>query len=181
MIIKHRQKEEAFKQSKYFISSRFLTRSGLWLSWEIGLEHFLKYLLDADWSVCAGNWMWVSSSAFEKLLDSTKCSIVPFGQRLDPDGCYIKRYVPELCNLPKKYIHQPWMTPIEVQEKCECIIGQDYPTPIIDLTQASQINCERMKRIRDSLITAQPHVRPSNEEEIKTFYWIADHIATKCN
>lgn len=145
------------------------------------MEHFLKHLLDADWSVCAGNWMWVSSSAFEKLLDSSKCSIIPFGQRLDPNCEYIKRYVPELRNLPNKYIHQPWMTPSDVQENFDCIIGQDYPFPIIDLEQTSKINCERMEKIRKSLAEAQPHVRPSNEEEIRNFFWIADEIPVKSN
>lgn len=159
----------------------FLTRSGMWLSWEIGLEHFLKYLMDADWSVCAGNWMWVSSSAFEKLLDSSKCSIIPFGRRLDPDGQYIKRYVPELRNMPQKYIHQPWMAPESVQKECGCVIGQEYPPSLIDLAQTSQMNCERMSKIRESLVESQPHVRPSNEDEIRTFFWIADEISVKCN
>lgn len=153
----------------------------MWLSWEVGLEHFLKYLLDADWSVCAGNWMWVSSSAFEKLLDSSKCSIIPLAQRLDPNGDYIKRFVPELRNLPSKYIHQPWMTPLHIQNRRECIIGQNYPHPMIDLAVASEMNCNRMKNIRDSLIDSQPHVRPSNEDEIRTFFWIADDISVKCN
>ena len=49
----------------------FLTRGDLWLSWEHGLDLFLDYLIDADWAVSAGNWMWVSSSAFEKALNST--------------------------------------------------------------------------------------------------------------
>lgn len=163
------------------INFRFLTRTGMWLSWEIGLQHFLKHLLDADWSVCAGNWMWVSSSAFEKLLDSSKCSIVPLAQRLDPYGDYVKRYVPELRNLPNKFIHQPWLTPVDVQVKHECIIGQHYPEPIIDLAQASQVNSNRMKKIRESLIEGQPHVRPSNEDEIRTFFWIAEDTSTKCN
>lgn len=84
---------------------RFLTRGALWISWEEGLQHFLKYLLDADWSVCAGNWMWVSSSAFEKLLDSSMVTCpVAFGKRLDPDGEYIKRYIPELDEYPKEFM-----------------------------------------------------------------------------
>lgn len=149
----------------------------MWLSWEIGLEHFLKYLLDADWSVCAGNWMWVSSSAFEKLLDSSKCSIIALSQRMDPEGLYIKRYVPELRNVPKKYIHQPWTIPEDIQKECDCLVGQQYPSPIINLAQMSRINCERMKKIRESLIESQPHVKPSNEDEVRTFYWIADHIS----
>lgn len=83
----------------------FLTRGGLWQCWEHGLQHFLKYLLDADWSVCAGNWMWVSSSAFEKLLDSSICTCpVALAKRLDPEGEYIKQYVPELQGIPKEYM-----------------------------------------------------------------------------
>lgn len=83
----------------------FLTRGGLWYSWEHGLSYFMKHLLDADWSVCAGNWMWISSSAFEKLLDSSKCACpVALGRRLDPMGEYILRYIPELRNLPIKYM-----------------------------------------------------------------------------
>lgn len=157
----------------------FLTRTGMWISWEVGVEHFLKHLLDADWSVCAGNWMWVSSSAFEKLLDSSKCNIVPFGKRLDPKGVYIKRYVPELRGFPVEFIHQPWTSPRGVQEDSKCIIGQHYPSPIIDLVQASQLNCSRMKSIREALMETQPHVRPSNEEEIRNFFWIADDV--NCN
>ena len=83
----------------------FLTRGALWYSWEEGLQFFLKHLLDADWSVCAGNWMWISSSAFEKLLDSSKCTCpVALARRLDPEGEYLKRYLPELRNIPKDFM-----------------------------------------------------------------------------
>lgn len=83
----------------------FLTRGGLWQNWEYGVQHFLKYLLDADWSVCAGNWMWVSSSAFERLLDSSLVTCpVALAKRLDPNGIYIKQYVPELQNVPKEFM-----------------------------------------------------------------------------
>ncbi|CRK90905.1 CLUMA_CG004594, isoform A [Clunio marinus] len=163
------------------LTATFLTRTGLWISWEVGLQHFLKYLLDADLPICGGNWMWVSSSAFETLLDSSRCSIISLAHRLDPKGEYIKRYVPELRNFPMKYIHEPWRAPIDIQEDIECIIGQDYPSPMIDIVQALQINCNRMKKIRESLIESQPHVRPSNEDEIRTFFWIADEIAIQCN
>ncbi|KAL7030961.1 hypothetical protein ACKWTF_006847 [Chironomus riparius] len=161
------------------ITATFLTRSGLWISWEVGLDHYLKYLLDADWSVCSGNWMWVSSSAFEKLLDSSNFSIIALAYRLDPNGDYVKRYIPELRHFHQKYIHEPWKAPNNVQEACECIIGDDYPEPMIDLKRAMQINSNRMKEIRDSLIDSKPHVRPSNEDEIRTFFWINDDISVK--
>jgi cryptochrome len=71
----------------------FLTRGVLWQSWIPGMVHFLEMLLDADWSVNAGNWMWVSSSAFEQLLDCSQCVCpINFGRRLDPWGEYV-RYV----------------------------------------------------------------------------------------
>lgn len=96
------------KQNSYSIYNKsFLTRGALWLNWEKGFQHFLKYQLDADWSICAGNWMWVSSSAFEKLLDSSLVNCpISFGKRLDPNGEYIKRYVPELKMYPKEYMYE---------------------------------------------------------------------------
>ena len=55
------------------------------------VQVFEKYLLDADWSVCAGNWMWVSSSAFEKVLQCPRCICpVRYGRRMDPKGDYVR-------------------------------------------------------------------------------------------
>lgn len=122
--------------------------------------------------------MWVSSSAFEQLLDSSKCAIVPFGMRLDPKGEYIRRYIPELRNMPNEFIHQPWKAPLDVQESehVNCIVGENYPLPMLDLMQASNINIQRMKNIRNSIVETKPHVRPSNEDEIRMFFWIADEV-----
>ncbi|XP_055380996.1 cryptochrome-1 [Condylostylus longicornis] len=153
----------------------FLTRGGLWISWEFGLEHFLKYLLDADWSVCAGNWMWISSSAFENLLDSSKCTCpIALSKKLDPNGDYIKRYIPELRSLPVQYIHEPWKTPKDLQEHCGCVIGIDYPERMIDLDLASKQNNIAMNALRKSLLASgvPDHVRPSCEEEIMRFFSI---------
>ncbi|KAL0841551.1 hypothetical protein ABMA28_015216 [Loxostege sticticalis] len=151
----------------------FLTRGTLWLSWEHGLNHFLKYLLDADWSVCAGNWMWVSSSAFEALLDSGACADpVRLGQRLDPSGEYVRRYVPELGRMPGEYIYEPWKAPIEVQERASCIIGKDYPAPMVNHLVAAQRNRNAMKELRDLLQKAPPHCCPSSENEIRQFMWL---------
>ncbi|XP_063234369.1 cryptochrome-1 [Bacillus rossius redtenbacheri] len=154
----------------------FLTRGDLWLSWEAGLEHFLKNLLDADWSVCAGNWMWVSSSAFEQLLDCSTCVCpVNYGRRLDPEGTYIKRYIPELANFPPKYVYEPWRAPLDVQERAGCIIGKDYPERIVDHQQASRRNQKYMENIRNSLMNdCPPHCCPSNIEETRQFLWLPE-------
>lgn len=159
----------------------FLTRGALWLSWEVGLRFFLRELLDADWSLCAGNWMWVSSSAFEQLLDCSSCVCpVNYGRRLDPQGHYIRRYLPELQKFPEEYLYEPWKAPLEVQEKAGCFIGQGYPERIVDHVVASKRNSKMMEDIRQSLTSDTPHCCPSNIEEVRQFMWLpescSDHL-----
>lgn len=154
----------------------FLTRGGLWYIWEYGFQHFFKYLLDADWSVCAGNWMWDSSSAFEQLLDTSMCtSPLALSRRLDPKGEYIRHYVPELKSIPIEYLHEPWTMPQDLQNKLHCIIGVHYPERIIDLPESLARNNRTMFSLRESLMgegEAPPHCRPSHRNEIRQFFWL---------
>jgi len=155
--------------------SMFLTRGDLWLNWEPGFKIFMECLIDGDWAVCSGNWMWVSSSAFEKSLNSSFC-LDPsvYGWRVDPNGYYVKKYVPELANLPLEYIYSPWKAPKEVQEKAKCIIGVDYPAPLVDHKTASQRNCRSMEDLQKNLLSKcnmEPeHLKPSDAQEVKKFF-----------
>ncbi|XP_059474948.1 cryptochrome-1 [Neocloeon triangulifer] len=158
----------------------FLTRGDLWINWEEGATFFLENLIDGDWAINAGNWMWVSSSAFEQLLDCSKCLCpVNYGRRLDPWGEYIKRYLPELRNLPVEYLYEPWKAPLDVQKDANCIIGQHYPERIVDHQQASSRNRHYMQKIRESLME-QPsaHCCPSNEEETRQFMWLPEECVS---
>ena len=102
----------------------FLTRGDLWLNWEKGCKHFYDNLVDSDWAVNAGNWMWLSSSAFDRVLNSSlRIDPVMFGKRLEPSGDYIRRYVPELAKFDFKFIHEPWKARTKVQRAAKCIIG----------------------------------------------------------
>ncbi|KAK7109435.1 cryptochrome-1-like [Littorina saxatilis] len=150
----------------------FLTRGDLWIDWELGLAMFDKYLLDADWSVNAGNWMWVSSSAFEKVLQCPRCICpVYYGRRMDPTGDYVRRYVPEVKNLPLLYQFEPWNAPKDVQEKAGCVVGRDYPPPMVDHKQASKMCRAKMEKIKNKCRDI-PHIAPSNAEEVRTFIWM---------
>lgn len=122
----------------------FLTRGDLWQSWEDGLKVFEEHLLDADWSLNAGNWMWLSASAYFHQYYRVY-SPIAFGKKTDPDGLYIKKYLPVLKSMPVKYIYEPWKAPLIVQQTAKCIIGKDYPKPIVDHDVARQQNLERMK------------------------------------
>lgn len=102
----------------------FLTQGDLWLSWTDGHEHFMTHLVDGDLPISAGNWMWLSSSAFDRKLGCALCiDPVFFGKRLESSGDYIRRFVPELTNFEFEYIHEPWKAPMEVQRAANCLIG----------------------------------------------------------
>nr|AGV28718.1 6-4 photolyase [Eurydice pulchra] len=121
----------------------FLTRGDLWQSWEEGMKVFEEFLLDADWSLNAGNWMWLSASAFFHQYFRVY-SPVAFGKSTDPDGDYIRKYIPALSKFPTKYIYEPWKAPLSDQKAAGCIIGQDYPRPIVDHDIARKKNLQKM-------------------------------------
>ncbi|NWQ83493.1 CRY1 protein, partial [Columbina picui] len=83
---------------------------------------FEELLLDADYSINAGNWMWLSASAFFHHYTRIFCP-VRFGKRTDPEGQYIRKYLPVLKNFPTKYIYEPWTASEEEQRQAGCIIG----------------------------------------------------------
>ncbi|CAH1799458.1 unnamed protein product [Owenia fusiformis] len=124
----------------------FLTRGDLWLSWEDGMKVFDELLLDADWSVNAGMWMWLSCSSFFQQFFHCYCP-VNFGKRADPNGDYIKRYLPILRGYSAQYIYEPWTAPMQVQKAAKCIVGQDYPLPMVNHVHSSTINLKRMKQV----------------------------------
>ncbi|KAM4617659.1 cryptochrome-2 isoform 2-T5 [Discoglossus pictus] len=128
----------------------FLTRGDLWISWESGVKVFDELLLDADFSVNAGSWMWLSCSAFFQQFFHCYCP-VGFGRRTDPSGDYIRRYLPVLKSFPSRYIYEPWNAPESMQKEAKCIIGIDYPKPIVIHAEASRLNIERMKQTYQQL------------------------------
>ncbi|XP_069596014.1 cryptochrome-2 isoform X1 [Ranitomeya imitator] len=128
----------------------FLTRGDLWNSWECGVKVFDELLLDADFSVNAGSWMWLSCSAFFQQFFHCYCP-VGFGRRTDPSGDYIRRYLPVLKAFPCRYIYEPWNAPESVQKEANCIIGVDYPKPMVNHAEASRMNIERMKQTYQQL------------------------------
>ncbi|XP_060117786.1 cryptochrome-2 [Heteronotia binoei] len=128
----------------------FLTRGDLWISWESGVKVFDELLLDADFSVNSGSWMWLSCSAFFQQFFHCYCP-VGFGRRTDPSGDFVRRYLPKLKGFPSRYIYEPWNAPESVQKAAKCIIGIDYPKPMVNHAETSRLNIERMKQIYQQL------------------------------
>ncbi|XP_072740903.1 cryptochrome-2-like [Ciconia boyciana] len=142
----------------------FLTRGDLWVSWEEGLKVFEELLLDADWSLNAGNWLWLSGSAFFHRYFHVY-SPIAFGKKTDRDGAYIRKYLPVLKDFPAEYIYEPWKAPRAVQERAGCLVGTHYPRPIVEHGAASKRNMGRMKAARTQKGTKQePPAGPSVAE-----------------
>uniref|UniRef100_A0A671NCG3 Cryptochrome-1 n=1 Tax=Sinocyclocheilus anshuiensis TaxID=1608454 RepID=A0A671NCG3_9TELE len=116
----------------------FLTRGDLWISWEEGMKVFEELLLDADWSMNAGSWMWLSCSSFFQQFFHCYCPMGFAFQIL-------------LRGFPAKYIYDPWNAPESVQKAAKCIIGVHYPKPMVHHAEASRLNIERMKQIYQQL------------------------------
>merc|ERR1711916_44502 len=132
----------------------FLTRGDLWISWAEGAKAFDAMLIDADWSLNACNWMWVSCSAFFHQYFRVY-GTVSFPKKTDPKGAFIRKYIPQLAKFPDKYIYEPHLAPLTVQIACGCRIGEDYPKPIVDHKTASEENKNKMKRVWDAAKAAK--------------------------
>ncbi|CDW98027.1 hypothetical protein [Sporisorium scitamineum] len=122
----------------------FLTRGQCWISWERGAEIFDKYLI--DWDPCSnpGNWMWLSCSAFFTQYFRLY-GLATFPAKYDKTGALVRKYCPELAKFPDKYIYEPFNAPKDVQQKAGCIVGKDYPFPMLDEKETKGENMERMK------------------------------------
>ncbi|XP_006779922.1 cryptochrome circadian regulator 5 [Neolamprologus brichardi] len=122
----------------------FLTRGDLWISWEEGQKVFEQLLLDGDWALNAGNWQWLSASTFFHQYFRVY-SPVAFGKKTDKNGDYIRKYLPLLKKFPAEYIYEPWKAPRSIQQAAGCIVGKDYPHPIVQHEVISKKNIQRMK------------------------------------
>jgi deoxyribodipyrimidine photo-lyase len=118
------------------VVASFLTKH-LGIDWRAGEAWFMRLLLDGDPAVNNGNWQWIASVGSDpqpvhrRLLSPTRQQ-----ERFDPDGEYVRRWVPELRSVPGAYLAEPWRMPDSLGLECGCVIGHDYPPPIVDHAQA---------------------------------------------
>ncbi|KAH7915052.1 FAD binding domain of DNA photolyase-domain-containing protein [Hygrophoropsis aurantiaca] len=122
----------------------FLTRGQCYISWERGAETFDELLIDWDPCANAGNWMWLSCSAFFSMYYRVY-GVKSFPEKYDKTGKLVRKFCPELVNFPDKFIYTPHLAPVDVQERAGCIIGRDYPFPMLD-EKAEKEQC--MQRVK---------------------------------
>ena len=106
----------------------------------------MRFLLDGDEANNNGNWQWIASvgtdpaPVYRRIYNPARQQ-----ERHDPDNSYVLRYVPELAGVPQKYLSEPWKMPAELQRETRCVIGEDYPAPIVDHRRAREEALERYR------------------------------------
>jgi deoxyribodipyrimidine photo-lyase len=129
------------------VTASFLVKD-LGLDWQRGERHFAARLLDYDQAANVGNWQWCASTGTDAQPWFRVFNPVTQSKRFDPDAAYIRKWVPELVRVPTKRVHAPWeMTPAE-QELAGCVIGRDYPAPIVDHAAARARALARYEAVR---------------------------------
>lgn len=119
------------------VTASFLVKD-LLVDWTVGERHFRRHLLDADVAQNAGNWQWVAGTGADAAPYFRVFNPVLQSQKFDPDGKYIRRWVPELADVPASMIHEPWeVAPLELAGH-GVVLGDNYPDPIVDHAMARQ-------------------------------------------
>ena len=117
------------------ITASFLTKD-LLIDWREGERFFMQQLLDGDPASNNGGWQWTAGTGTDAAPYFRVFNPILQGKKFDPEGDYVRKWVPELKNVPINYLHAPWEMPLEVQKQMGCIIGHDYPDPIVDHAMA---------------------------------------------
>ena len=129
------------------VTASFLVKD-LGIDWRRGERYFADQLLDYDLAANNGGWQWSASTGCDAQPWFRIFNPVLQSRRFDPEGAYIRRRVPELEHVPDARLHAPWeMGPLE-QQAARCVIGRDYPAPVVLHEQARQRTLARFRAVR---------------------------------
>jgi cryptochrome len=110
-------------------------------------KFFEEFLLDADYALNAGNFQWVTGSSFLSEIPLRTLCPIKISNKWDSSGEFMRRYCPELKTMPRQYLASPWRAPMEIQRQARCIVGVDYPSPILNANTSRSENLLKIKHI----------------------------------
>jgi deoxyribodipyrimidine photo-lyase len=121
------------------ITASFLVKD-LHLEWQHGARHFLGHLVDGDLANNQHGWQWVAGCGTDAAPYFRVMNPVSQGRKFDPDGAYVRRWVPELADVPRAFVHEPWEMPHP---------PADYPPPLVDHAAERREALARLAALRD--------------------------------
>ncbi len=113
------------------ITASFLTKD-LGIDWRRGERYFARKLNDYDLAANNGGWQWAASTGCDAQPYFRIFNPVTQSRKFDPDGAFIRRYVPEVAGFDAREIHAPWLAPVDRQHAAGCAVGKDYPRTVVD-------------------------------------------------
>ena len=130
------------------VAASFLTKD-LHVHWKTGEAWFEHELADADLASNNGGWQWAAGSGTDAAPYFRIFSPTLQGRRFDPEGRYVRRFVPELARVSDARIHEPWTMTSEEQRAAGCVIGRDYPAPIVDHAREREVALSMLRNSRE--------------------------------
>ncbi len=131
------------------IVASFLVKD-LLIDWRWGEAFFMQHLVDGDPAANNGGWQWSAGTGTDAAPYFRIFNPTSQAEKFDPDGKFICRWLPELADVPNDYIHESWTMPQAVQADANCEIGEDYPAPIIDHSEARERTLDAYKTAREA-------------------------------
>jgi deoxyribodipyrimidine photo-lyase len=116
--------------------------------WQDGAKWFWDTLVDADLASNTLGWQWAGGCGADAAPYFRVFNPVLQGEKFDPNGDYVRKYVPELANMPAEWIHKPWDAPADVLAKAGVVLGKNYPVPAIGLTEGRDRALAAFKKLR---------------------------------
>jgi deoxyribodipyrimidine photo-lyase len=129
------------------VVASFLTKD-LGIDWRHGEHYFARHLNDFDLAANNGGWQWAASTGCDAQPYFRIFNPVTQSEKFDSEGAFIKRYVPQLAGFHANEIHAPWLVSLARQREAGCVIGVDYPAPIVDHAEARKRTLERYSVVK---------------------------------
>ncbi|WP_296461326.1 deoxyribodipyrimidine photo-lyase [Rubinisphaera sp.] len=129
------------------IVASFLTKD-LQIHWKEGADWFMDTLVDADLANNTLGWQWTSGCGADAAPYFRVFNPTTQSEKFDKQGEYLRKWCPELADLPNKWIHKPFEAPEDILKKAAVELGKDYPEPIVDHGEQREVALEKWEKIK---------------------------------
>lgn len=136
------------------IVASFLVKD-LLLDWQEGARWFWDTLVDADLAQNTLGWQWTAGCGADAAPYFRVFNPTSQGEKFDPDGDYVRKWCPELAELPDNWLHQPHSAPVEILRAAGVELGRNYPRPIVSHAIAREVALEAFARTRNTSAIVQ--------------------------